>query len=92
MSSDDMSADVEVMMGEEPMSVKAGMWYAIADEYLALMTPAEGIVGLWVANEHGSVMAFFYCEHSWYRVEAKSGHTPDMAAVTALRSALGCSG
>ncbi len=92
MSADDMTADVEVMMDDEPMKVKAGMWDGVAAPYLAVMTPADGVVGLWLADEEGMIMAFFYCEHSWYRVESKSGRTPDMKSVTSLRSALGCDG
>ena len=91
MVAEDMTADVDVMMGDEPMKVKAGMWDGVAAEYLAVMTPAEGVIGLYIADEAGVEMAFFYCEHSWYRVETGSGASPPIAAVTKLRSALGCS-
>ena len=72
-----MDADADVMMGDQPMKVHSGLWYAVAEDYLALMTPDGEIAGLWVANEDGTPMAFFYCEHSWYRVESKSGALPD---------------
>jgi hypothetical protein len=86
------SADVEVMMHDEPIKVRAGMWDGVAADYIAVMTPAEGVVGLFIADEAGTQMAFFYCEHSWYRVETGSGQAPPMDAVVSLRNALGCSG
>ncbi|MEE8331149.1 MAG: anti-sigma factor [Acidimicrobiia bacterium] len=89
-AADEMSADVEVMMHDEPMKIRAGMWDGVAAEYLAVMTPAEGVIGLFVAAEDGIPMAFFYCEHSWYRVHTGSGQAPPVSSVTALRGALGC--
>lgn len=90
MAADEMSADVEVMMHDESMKIRAGMWNGVAEEYLAVMTPAEGVIGLFVAAEDGIPMAFFYCEHSWYRVQTGSGQAPPVSSVTALRGALGC--
>ena len=92
MATRDMDADADVMMGDQPMKVHSGLWYAVAEEYVALMTPDGEIAGLWVATESGTPMAFFYCEHSWYRVESNSGAVPDPNDIRGLRPALGCSG
>lgn len=91
MATEGSSADVEVMMHDEPMTVRSGMWDGVAADYVAVMTPAEGVVGLYVADEAGTQMAFFYCEHSWYRVETGAGRAPAMDVVVSLRTALGCS-
>ena len=81
-SSDDYKANFAAMQA---------MWDGVAADYVAVMTPAEGVVGLYIADESGTQMAFFYCEHSWYRVETGSGKAPPMDAVVSLRTALGCS-
>ena len=92
MAASEMSADVEVKMHDEPMKIRSGIWDGVAAEYLAVMTPAEGVIGMYVASEDGIPMAFFYCEHSWYRVETGSGKAPPVSSVAALRGALGCQG
>lgn len=91
MATDDMTVDVEVMMGDEPLKVTAGMWDGVAADYAPGMAPAAGVVGLYVAAEGGVPMTFFFCEHSWYRVETASGRAPSLDMVASLRGALGCS-
>jgi hypothetical protein len=85
-------ADVEVMMHDKPVKVRSGIWDGVVADYFAVMTPSEGVIGLFAAAEDGKAMAFFYCEHSWYRVETGSGEAPPVDVVVSLRSALGCDG